>query len=397
MSRAMKRARVVLVVIGLVFAVGCKSKAKDAPRPATGSGSAELAAPDQAPVKVDGPSISPVVTSSITFFVPKDAPWWGEMAYSCYAGAITLQPGSKPSQSFTKISPVVEPALRAADIDLDKDIGAIGAWGCGEGACVYVALELRHPDKLKDLLAQLVPGAQPKEVGPSHYTVEAPGPRGTRTIHMRAVPIQWPAKLPTDIWSREAARSTHVVFLTGLFDQTEVDVLATAADPKLAAARVSDAESLVSDARGRCVLGHVAKRSFQPGHDLDHARFVLAAPEGKGDPLTNLVGSSRTLDLEVELVLEPAPTDKTVLAWIADARAYLGNMAEGVRASFAGQGPLVDAMFDMGALLGKSGFRHTLKDSSLTLSFRTDRISSREIATIETKLEGAMGQMGITP
>lgn len=223
-----------------------------------------------------------MITNSITFFVPKDAPWWGELAYGCYAGAIMLQPGNRPSQAFTKLSPVVEPALRAADIDLDTDVGAIGAWGCGEGACIYVALELRQPDKLKDLLAQLVPGAQPEELAKHHYTVEAPGVHGPRTIHMRAVPIQWPAKLPVDAWSKQAAKSTHVVFLTGLFDQTGVDALAAAADPKLAATRVIEAESLVGDPRGRCILGHVAKRPFQPGYELSRARFLLAAPEGKG-------------------------------------------------------------------------------------------------------------------
>src|SRR6185369_11771698 len=125
--RAMKRAWVALIVVGVL---GCKEKAKDV-RPAE-KGSASSAPIDKPPVKIDGPAITPVVTNSITFFVPKDAPWWGEMVFGCYAGAITLQPGSTPSAPFTKISPAVEPAMRAADIDLDKDLGAIGAWGCGD-------------------------------------------------------------------------------------------------------------------------------------------------------------------------------------------------------------------------------------------------------------------------
>jgi hypothetical protein len=54
-------------------------------------------------------------------------------------------------------------------------------------------------------------------------------------------------------------------------------------------------------------------------------------------------------------------------------------------------------MYDMAGLLGKSGFRHTLKDKSLTLSFRTDRISSAELATVETQLERAMKAQGISP
>jgi hypothetical protein len=392
----MKRAWVALVVLGVV---GCKDKAKDL-RPADkGSAASAPVATDKPPAKVDGPAVTPVITSSITFFVPKDAPWWGEMAFGCYAGAITLQPGNTPSAPFTKISPAVEPAMRAADIDLDKDLGAIGAWGCGDGPCVYVALTLRHPEKLKDLLTTLVPGATPKELGKNHYTVDAPGAQGARTIHMQAVPIQWPARLPADTWSRQAAAATHVIFITGLFGKgSEVtDALAAGADPQSAAARVADVESLVPDAHGRCVLGHVGKRDFQPGYKLTSSRFVLAAPEGKGDPLTQMLGSLRTLDLEVELVLDPAPNEKKVADWIAQARAWLSAIGDQVRAGFGGGGPMVDAMYDMAGLLGKSGFRHTLKDKSLTLSFRTDRISSAELATVETQLEGAMKAQGISP
>lgn len=392
----MKRAWVALVVLGIA---GCKDKAKDV-RPADkGSAASAPLATDKPPVKIDGPAVTPVVTNSITFFVPKDAPWWGEMAFGCYAGAITLQPGNTPSAPFTKISPAVEPAMRAADIDLDKDLGAIGAWGCGDGPCIYVALTLRHPEKLKDMLAALVPGATPKELGKNHYTIDAPGAQGARTVHMQAVPIQWPAKLPTDTWSRQAAAATHVVFITGLFGKTSElgDALAAGADPQTAAARVADVESIVPDAHGRCVLGHVGKREFQPGYQLTNSRFVLAAPEGKGDPLTQMLGSLRTLDLEVELVLDPAPNEKKVADWIAQARAWMSAIGDQVRAGFGGGGPMVDAMYDMAGLLGKSGFRHTLKDKSLTLSFRTDRISSAELSTIETQLESAMKAQGISP
>jgi hypothetical protein len=386
----MKRAWVVAIVVGVL---GCKDKPKDVP---AAKGSAVVADPPRA--KIEGPSITPIVTSSITFFVPKDAKWWGEMAFGCYAGAIMLQPGNSPSATFTKVSPAIEPALRTADIDLDKDLQAVGAWGCGEGACIYLALDLRNPDKLEDMLAQLVPGTQPKQIGKHQWTLEAPGAQGPRNIGVRAVPINWPAKLPTDTWSKQAARATHVVFLTGMFDKTtQVDALAAAADDKLAAARVIEAESLVGDPRGRCILGNVAKRAFQPGYELERARFFLAAPEGKGDPLTQMLGSKRSLDLEVELTLEPAPSEQKVAAWIAEARAWVRNIGDSVRGSFAGQGPLVDAMYEMAGLLGKSGFRRTLKDKTLTLSFRTDRISSAELAAVESRLEGAMKQMGVTP
>ena len=391
----MKRAWVALLVVGLI---ACKKNKDERPVGKTGSGSAAVALAEKAPTKITGPSITPVITSSITFFVPKEAAWWGEMAFGCYAGAIRLQPGNQPSQTFEKVSPMVGPALRTADIDLDKDLGAIGAWGCGEGACIYLALELRHPEKLKDMLALIVPGQQPKELGQHHWSIEAPGAQGPRTIGVRAVPIQWPAKVPNDSWSSLASKATHVVFLTGMFDKTtQVDALAAVADEKTAAAKVIDAESLVSDPRGRCVLGFVGNKDFQPGYKLERSRFMLAAPEGKGDPLTNMIGVHRSLDLEVELVLDPAPTDKVVTKWIADARAWMQNIGDSVRGGFADQGALVDAMYEMAGLLGKSGFRHTLKDKSLTLSFRTDRITQAELAHVESRMEGALKDMGVAP
>ena len=123
----------------------------------------------------------------------------------------------------------------------------------------------------------------------------------------------------------------------------------------------------------------------------------MVAPEGKGDPLTSLLGSLRTLDLEIDLVLSPAATEAKVTDWIKQAHAWTRNTLEPVRMQFAGQGPIVDVMFEVGGLLGNSGFRHTLKDKSLLLSFRTDRITAAELATVESKLEAAMKDMGYTP
>ena len=374
------------VVLVLAAVVACKDK----PRP-TGTGT-EVAPAVEKP-KPEGPSLTPVATNAITFFVPKTAPWWVEFSFPCYAAAIRLQEGNKPSDSFTKISPLVEPALRAGDIDLDNDVAAIGAWGCAEsGACIYIAAQLRDPNKLKDLLATAVPGSPPKELGKHHWVVEAPGAQGKRTIHLRAIPVAWPKQVPTDSWSREVARATHVIFLTGMIgDTSAVDPLAAAADPSASAAKVADVESIVPSAAGRCFLGDVGKQSFQPGYELDRARFVLAAPEGKSDPLTAMLNSSRTLDLEVELVLTPPPTEQVVQKWIAKARAWAARTIDPIRAQFAGQGPLVEAFFEIGALLGKTGFRHTLKGKSLTLSFRTDRITQAQLSNIEKRLEAAVG------
>jgi hypothetical protein len=391
-----------LLIASLAVVSACKDKRPEVTPGPTGSGSGthddlSASAVDRPKVKIDGPSVAPVITSSITFAVPKDAPWWGEMAFACYAAAINLQPGNSPASAFTQISPAVAPALAAADIDLDKDLQAIGLWGCGEAACFYTALTLRHPEKIPLMFAQLVPGAPPKEVGKSHWTIAAPGAQGPRTIHIQAVPIAWPDKLPSDSWSRDAARATHLVFVTGLFGKsTEIDPLTALADAPTATAKVTDVESVLHDAHGRCMIGAVGKREFKKGFGLDRARFALAAPEGKGDALTQLLGSIRTLDLEIELTLTPAVTEATVQKWIGEARAWMSTTMAPVRAQFAAQGAMVDVMFDLAGLLGERGFKHTIQDKALGLSWRTDRVPEAELMSYESKLQAAMGP-GATP
>jgi len=124
----------------VVVAALAACKGKDNGKPAA-TGSAEVApmpAPanvamvDHAQAKIDGPSVTPVITGSVTFVVPKDATWWGEMAFPCYAAAINLQPGQSVATPFTQLSPTVEPAIAAAGIDLEHDIAAVGAWGTAD-------------------------------------------------------------------------------------------------------------------------------------------------------------------------------------------------------------------------------------------------------------------------
>ena len=362
----------------LVAIAACKSSHDE--RPAPGA-----AAP---PAKIAGPAIAPIVTGSVTFFSPKDAPWWGELTFACYAAAMRLQPGNRPAEAFEKISPLVAPALAAGDIDLDRDVAAIGAWGCGDGMCLYTAVALRHPDKLPALLEGFAPGAKAVSVGKDHYTIATDD---KRTVHLQAVPIAWPSKLPDDPWARDAAHATHVLFVSGLFPKSAaVDPLALA-DPQAAAARVRDVEAVVPDTHGMCIRGFVGKRDFQPGFQLERARFAFAAPDGHADALTSLLGSTRTLDVEVELALAPAPTPQVVDRWIAEARASLAEIGAPLRLQFASQGPLVDVMFDMIGLIGNQGFRHDIKGSALQLSWRTDRISKSDLARIETRLEAVLG------
>jgi len=386
----MRTTRVLVVVAALA---ACKGKGNDGGKTVqTGSAAGPAAASVDHPVtKVDGPAVAPAITGSITFVVPKDASWWGEMAFPCYAAAINLQPGSSAAAPFTQLSPTVAPAMAAADIDLEHDVAAVGAYATTDEPTFYAAINFRHPDRLKAMLEALAPGAPLKEVSKTHYVVTTPGAAGDREIHVLVYPIQWPAKVPGDRWSTDSAKATHVVFFTGLFGSgTQVDPLAQLADPATALAKTKDVEGVLSDARGRCITGFAGAHDFQPGYKLEHARFGFAGPEGAGDPLTNLLGSHRTLELAVELTLSPAPTEQVVNGWIDQAKAFLGATLEPIKAQFAGQGPAVDVLWDLAGLLGNKGFRHTLKDKTLTLTWRTDRIPQSDLTTYEKRLELAL-------
>ena len=90
--------RGLFVIATCAALTGCKAKDDNA-RPPGGGSTGKLdgltAMPVERPkIKIDGPSVTPVITSSITFAVPKDAAWWGELAFSCYAAAINMQPGN---------------------------------------------------------------------------------------------------------------------------------------------------------------------------------------------------------------------------------------------------------------------------------------------------------------
>jgi hypothetical protein len=384
----------ILAFAAIVAAGACGKKDSKSPPGAASSGTAATAGSAATPppaAPITGPSITPTVTSSITFVTPREPTTWVEMSFPCYRAAVELQAGSKASSAFFQASPLVEPALRAADIDLERDVAAIGGWDCGGGPCLYAAVTLRHPEKIADMV-KTIPNVTPKEVAPGHFAFDAAGASGPRSIHIRVVPLQWTAKAPTDPWSAEMAKATHVIFLGGVLGKgKDVDPFAVMADAAAAPARVRDAEGVLGDARERCVVGTVGAHDFQPGYKLDRARFALAVPTGAGDPLSRLLDSKRSLDAEVELTLSPAPSEADVNRWIAAARAWVGQMAEPIRMQFAGSGPLADAYLDMMALVGTRGFTHQRKDKALVLSWRTDRVREADISALEHELEGAMG------
>jgi hypothetical protein len=376
----------VLLVASLVSITACKSKPEDA---APGSAAVKLPPPK----KIDGPSISPIITSAITFVAPKSAAWWGEMNFACYRAVMNLSGTKSAGEAFEKLSPNVVPAMQAAGIDLGRDLAAVGAFECNGSPCMYMIGRLDHPEKMGEVLKILLPASPPKDLGKGHFQLETAGVNGTRTIHVRVVPIQWGAEAPDDKWSQEAAKATYAVFLGGIDGKNvDLDPLASIADPATALAKVKDAEGAVADPHGRCILGAVGPTGFLPGFSLDKARFAVAAPEATGDDaLMKMMGSRRTLDVEVELTLSPPPKPSDAESWIAMGKAYMANIGDSVRGQFAGQGELMDVYFDMLSIIGTKAFHHELTDKTLKVSWRTDRVPAAALTSLEKRLEGVMG------
>lgn len=351
------------------------------------------------PKKIDGPSVSPVITNSVTFVAPKGATWWGEMNFACYRAVMSLSGTKSAGEAFEKLGPNVIPAMAAGGIDLGRDVAAMGAFDCGGSPCMYVAANLAHPEKMPEVLKILAPASPPKDLGKGHYQLEAPGANGPRTIHIRVVPIQWAGELPDDRWSQESGKANYVVFIGGIDGKTvDLDPLASLTDGATGFALVKQTEAVLEDTHGRCVIGTVGARDFLPGFRVDKARFAIGAPEtADPDALMKLMGSKRSLDVQLELVLSPAPSAANVDGWIAMGKAYLGNIGESVRGQLAGQGSLMDVYFDMLTLLGTKAFRHDLKGNAVRFSWRTDRVPSADLSELERRLEAVVGPGGLTP
>jgi hypothetical protein len=343
--------------------------------------------------KIDGPSVTPVKTESVAFVVPKESKFWGEMNFACYRSAMSLTGTRTAGEAFEKMSPTVPAAMAAGDIDLGRDMAAIGGFECNGSPCLYVAATLAKPELMGKVLETLLPGTPQKTVAPGHYTIDTKGSAGTRTIHVRVVPLAWTAKPTGDAWVTEAGRATHVVFIGGVDGKNaDVDPVTLLADAQTALAHVKDAEGVLPDARGRCILGRVGATDFQPGFKLDRGRFAMsAAPAGKADALMAMLDSQRTLDLTVELTLTPAPKDADAKKWIAQGRAWASNIALPIRAQFAGN-PMLDAYIDMLALLGNSGFTYEIADKALRFSWRTDRVPRAELDALEKRFAALLAQ-----
>ena len=387
------------LVLSTCVLVACKGKERPPGEPAPTSPTPTTpTTPAPAKAKPDGPAITPAISNSVTFVVPKSASWWGEFQFSCYRAVMSLTGKNSPGEAFERISPTVPEAMRAGGIDLGRDLAGMGMFECGGSPCIYIAATLEHPEKMKDVLDKLIPNVASKTVAPNHYTLgtaSTVNPSGTRTIHVRVVPLDWSAtKAPDDAWSKEAARATHVIFIGGVDGRdNDVDPLTLLADAQTAAANVKEAESVLGgETRNRCMLGLVAAREFQPGVKLTRGRFAMAAPPAaKADAMMAMLDSKKTLDVEVELVLAPPPTEAKAKEWIGTGRMFMSGIGANVRGQFTGQGEAMDVYFDLLSLIGEKAFAHSIKDSSLRFSWRTDRIPKADLQTLEKRFEGMFG------
>ncbi len=380
------------LAVALCVLVACKG---DKQRPS--GDPVPVSPPPAAPAKAkpDGPAITPLISNSVTFVVPKAASWWGEFQFACYRAVMSLTGKGSAGAAFEKISPTVPEAMKAGGIDLGRDLAGMGMFDCAGSPCIYVAATLEHPEKMNDVLGKLVPGVPAKTVAPGHYTLDTKGMSGTRVIHVRVVPLDWSSvKVPDDAWSQQAARATHVVFIGGVDGKnSDVDPMTLLADAATAAANVKEAESVLGgETRNRCMAGLVGPRDFQPGFTLTRARFAMAAPVATTpDAMMALLDSKKTLDVEFELVLAPPPTAAKAKEWVGMGRMFMANIGANVRGQFAGQGDAMDVYFDMLSLIGEKGFVHSVKDSSLRLSWRTDRIPKADLQAVESRLESLLG------
>jgi hypothetical protein len=287
-------------------------------------------------------------------------------------------------------NPWLPGAMADGDVDVKRDVVSAGAFACGNEACMFAAVELRDPAKATKILAAYPgDGSTPtnfKQIDPMHAIAHLTGAKGPRTVHLRVVPIDWSGvtTLPDDAWGKDVRRATHAIIFYGVDDGApEPDPIAALDGGAAGAARVAEAESLASDAHGRCVAGALAPDSeVEPGTKITAAKFVLVAPpHGAKDTAAAAFGSSRTIDNEVVLDFAPAPSEAKVRAWIdtvgAAVWAQVGPLLPQLAATMGPQGEkLIGPMKE----LAKAGFDHELDGQHLRLSWSTANITPTELA-----------------
>lgn len=341
----------------------------------------------------DGAGLAPIITGNITFVAPKAGASWFEVGFPCLRAGIGLEAGGTIAAAMYKASPFIEPAMKAAGIDPDRDIAALGYWELGDARAVYLAVTLREPAAIGAAMAG-IPTAKQKLLAPLHWSLTIRGDAGPRTVHVRVLPLNWGDSVPDDAWSHEAEAATHLIAISFAGSdagaKAPADPLPALESGAAAEARIRYVEGLLVAPFGRCMIGTMGPGAFKPGFALTDGRFVFALPDGKNDPFTQMLGSNRTVDLGVEFSIEPAPAQADVDGWVAETEATLASTIAGVRAQFAGvpgAGAYVDRYMELFGSLGKIGLKTTLAGKVLNVSWQSVRITAADADAFERKAE----------
>ena len=235
--------------------------------------------------------------------------------------------------------------------------------------CAYAAVHLEDPDRVETLAADALPGV--RRVAPGHLAYDKPD---GSTIQFELVPIAWPAKIPGDRWSRDAAKATHLIVMAER--ESTADLIDLFASPALAVKKVRAVEAVARDPRGMCVRGMSGPQAVA-GIAIDSARFAFTAPETGGDPFTRDLGLRRSAALDVEIV--PSSTlglDRArVDGWIELGRPLLvDKLVELMGQPRKFVGPMEH--------LAERGFRYELKGGTIVASIRTDRLTAADVTAL---------------
>jgi len=381
-----RRAALTLLATVVVAAPACKQKDKTPPGSASaGSGSAVASAPKHhtPPPPAKAGTIKPIATDHTLAIAVGKTPTWVEGDFACYQAGIGFDPNAHTIDTFAQIKPDLPAALGAAHFDLEHDLLAIGGMSCPSDMCIYAAVKLSGNDQGKQLLDGLMPG-QIEQVADGHYVAKIQGPTGPRAIHIQLIPLDWAGvDVPDDSRAQRLRTATHVMFVSAApADKPVPDPFTLLAAPDEATTRLEKLEALASDPRGRCVVGEIAKSAgFQPGYDLEGARFVvLNPPRTDDDELAKIMSAQHGLDVEVALDLSKAPTRAEVDGWVAQARTWF----DGVVA----QTPAPPQLATMLRVFVESAFSYKIDDHRVVMSWKTDRIPRAQLEAIDSQLSG---------
>lgn len=249
--------------------------------------------------------------------------WWFTVSPPCYHALSSADPGGYDGpRAFDMIMrqhPDLPGLLRDMDVDVERDLVEIGGFECGSKFCVYSAMVLRQPERLRLALEALTraPGVTSgtvELVEPGHFVATYSAVRAVK-MHLRLVELDWSGRdaKRVDGWTRDAMRATHLVL--AYFDDASPEGWDQLSQ---AARRFDEVEALVPDTRQRCIAGVLKslKDVPVPGITMARARVMIVAPPVSVDDwLAPALGFSTSPMVAARIVLSPPLRRKTLMGW----------------------------------------------------------------------------------